>query len=59
MDEAIKIFVAVAIAALVGIILFLIVGSSSGGIMGSINTAIEGWITRITNAVGTGVGPGA
>lgn len=51
MDEAIKIFVAVAVAALVGIILFAIVGSSSGGIMGTIKQAIETWISTITAKV--------
>lgn len=54
MDEAIKIFVAVAVAALVGIILFVIIGSSESGIMLTIKTAIEGWITRITTTVGAG-----
>lgn len=51
MDEAIKIFVAVAVAALVGIILFVIVGSPEAGIMHTIKEAIEGWITTITTSV--------
>lgn len=54
MDEAIKIFVAVAIAALVGIVLFFIVGNQEGGIMLTIKTAIEGWISTITNSVRLG-----